>query len=91
MLESGRGNREAFESIALAPRNTERAIQLAFYQIGRDHMAELSRQMLKRDKTGRIYARRTRSGSRRRHVAAADGQSASLIPGICDGTPHTSR
>ena len=69
-------NQKAFDSITLAPRNTQRAIELSFYHIGRDHMAELSRQMLKKDKKGRTYIRRIKGGARRRHVASAPGQTA---------------
>ena len=76
MLEPGPGNKKAFKSVILAPRNTERAIQLAFYHIGRDHIAELSIQMLKKDKGGRTYIRRDRGGRRRRHIASAPGQTA---------------
>lgn len=76
MLEQGKGNEKAFKSVILAPRNTQRAIELAFYHIGRDHMAELSRQMLKKDKKGRTYIRRIKGGARRRHVASAPGQTA---------------
>lgn len=76
MLEEGPDNKKAFESVIIAPRKTEHAIQLAFYKIGMNHIDELSRQMLKKDKTGRVYILRTRNGRRRRHRASAAGQTA---------------
>lgn len=69
-------NEKAYQSVILAPRNTQRAIELAFYHIGKAHMAELSRQMLAKDKKGRVYIRRDTAGRRRRHRASAPGQTA---------------
>jgi len=76
MLEPGRGNKRAFDSIKNAPRETRRALRQANFQIGKDHIDELNRQMLAKDKTGRFYVRRTRTGRRRLHRASAPGQTA---------------
>ena len=76
MLEEGPGNRKAFQSAIDAVRNHERGIRKAFFRIGKDHTDELNRQMLEKDKEGRIYITRTRTGRRRRHRASAPGQTA---------------
>lgn len=76
MLEEGPGNKKAFDSVKKAPRITIEGIRQAFFQIGKDHIDELNRQMLSRDKEGRFYNVRTRTGRRRRHRASAAGQTA---------------
>lgn len=76
MLEDGPGNKRAFQSIEDIRRNNVRAIRQAYFKIGKDHTVELSRQMLAKDKQGRIYIRTGPSGRRRRHRASAEGQTA---------------
>ena len=76
MLEPGQGNEKAFQSVKDAPKNTERGIRQAWFAVGRRHINRLSRDMLARDKTGRVYVRRDRSGRRRRHQASAPGETA---------------
>lgn len=76
MLRPGPGNKKAFKSVRDAPEITRRAIRQAFFRSGRQHMAELSQQMLARDKEGRIYIRRGPKGGRRQHRASAPGQTA---------------
>lgn len=71
MLEPEAGTDEAYESVVLAPRRTEMAIQLGFWQIGRNLSATLSRQMLAKDKAGKIYKYK-----KRKHRASAPGQTA---------------
>ena len=81
MLEPGPGNKKAFQSVIDAPMETRRAIRQAYFKIGKDHTDDLSRQMLARDKTGRIYILVGRTGRRRRHRASAPGQTAANITG----------
>lgn len=76
MLKEGSGNKKAFASIKNASRETRRAIRQAFFEIGRDHIRELSKQMLAKDKTGVVRISRGRTGRRRRHQASAPGETA---------------
>jgi hypothetical protein len=76
MLEPGKDNARAFASIRDVVPNTERGIRQAYFRTGKDLTDELSRQMLAKNKSGRIYRRKIRGGGRRRHQAAANGQTA---------------
>ncbi len=56
------------------PRTTW-GVEKAFWRIGKDLRAEADQQVLRGDKTGRIYIRRDSLGRRRRHQASAPGES----------------
>jgi len=81
MLRPGPGNKKAFKSVRDAPGVTRRAIRQAYFKIGKDHTEELSRQMLEKNKRGRIYIRINKAGRRRRHRASAPGQTAANLTG----------
>jgi len=68
------GNRRSFESTENLAARTAFGIEKAFYFVGKTLVSEFNRQVLAKDKTGRIYIRRTRSGAKRRHRASAPGE-----------------
>lgn len=53
---------------------TRYGIEKALWHSGKDVRAEFSRQVLAKNKTGRLYIRKTANGSRRRHRASAAGE-----------------
>lgn len=75
-MSPGRNNREVFLNVRNLDRATQKGIRRGFYNLG-DHLSsELSKEMLSKNKTGRVYFRRNRGGGRRRHTASAAGQTA---------------
>ena len=58
-----------------------RAIRIAWDNIGRDHQRTMVRDMRKRDKTGIVYDVRIR-GRKRRHRASAKGQTPASMTGL---------
>jgi len=73
-IVSPEGNKRSFKSVESIAANTAFGIEKAFYFVGKNLMSEFSRQVLEKNKTGRIYIRRTRSGAKRRHRASAPGE-----------------
>lgn len=68
------GNTRAIESAENIAANTRFGVEKALWRSGKDVHAEFNRQVLAKDKTGRLYIRRTKSGARRRHIASAPGE-----------------
>jgi hypothetical protein len=68
------GNKRFFKSAENIAANTKRGIEKAWWRSGKDIHGEFNRQVLAKDKTGRLYIRRSKSGARRRHIASAPGQ-----------------
>ena len=68
-------SREAIKSIENIGIRTRFGIEKALWRSGKDVQSEFNKQVLAKDKTGRIYTRRIKGGARRRHQASAPGQS----------------
>jgi HK97 gp10 family phage protein len=69
-----RTNRKVFLQVKQVPELTQRGIRQGFFKVGAALVADIRQEVLKKDKRGRVYIRRTRSGARRRHRASAPGQ-----------------
>jgi HK97 gp10 family phage protein len=68
------GNDEAIRSAENIAANTRHGVEWALWRSGKDIKAEFNRQVLAKDKTGRLYIRRIKGGARRRHIASAPGE-----------------
>ena len=68
------GGRRFFESVDNLAARTHFGIEKAMWKSGKDVIGEFNKQVLAKDKTGRIYIRRNKAGSRRKHQASAAGQ-----------------
>ena len=86
-IRDGPGNAKALISVSTIEDRTRRGIRQAFFGLGDDLLKELSDQMLEKNKTGRIYIRKTRSGARRKHKSSGPGQT----PANRTGTLRKSR
>lgn len=65
----------------LEPR-TRFGIEKALWRLGKDIHTEFRKQVIAKDKTGRIYVFRTKSGARRRHRASAPGETPANRTGL---------
>jgi len=75
MIEEGSNNREVFLSLDNIDENTRRGIRQGFFRLGRLMEVNLKRELMKKNKTGRIYRNgRTKTGRKRRHRASAPGE-----------------
>ena len=81
---SGKGltNRIAIASLKNLGPNTRRGIQRAFYDTGKDLVGHFNREVLAKNKTGRLYIVRSKSGSRRSHIASAAGETPGNVTGF---------
>lgn len=68
------GNKRSFESAENIAANTAFGIEKAFYFTGKNLISEFNRQVLSKEKSGRLYIRRTRTGARRKHIASGPGE-----------------
>lgn len=68
------GNKRALESARNIAANTRFGIEKAWWRAGKDLIKEFNTQVLAKNKTGRLYIRRTRGGTRRKHIASAPGE-----------------
>lgn len=68
------GNVQAFESAENIAAKTRFGIEKALWHSGKDIQGEFNRQVLAKNKTGRLYIRRTRGGAKRKHRASAPGE-----------------
>ncbi len=68
------GNTRAIESAENIAANTRFGVEKALWRSGKDVQAEFNRQVLAKNKTGRLYVRRIKGGARRRHIASAPGE-----------------
>ena len=73
-IVSHSGNSRAIESAENIAANTRFGVEKALWHSGKDVHSEFNRQVLAKDKTGTIYIRRNKAGSRRRHQASAPGE-----------------
>lgn len=69
------GNKQVLRSAQNIAANTRYGIEKSLWQSGKDLIATFSRQVIAKNKTGRLYIRKTRAGARRRHIASAPGES----------------
>lgn len=74
------GNSRAIESALNIAANTRFGVERALWQSGKDINAEFNRQVLAKDKSGKLYLVR-RGRTKRRHRASAPGQTAANISG----------
>lgn len=68
------GNSRSTESAKNIAANTRFGVEKALWHSGKDLQSEFSKQVLAKDKTGRIYFRQTKGGGKRRHRASGPGQ-----------------
>lgn len=69
-------NDRVFIQIDDLENRTRRGIRQGFFRLGSRLKQELNKQILAKNKTGRIYIRKDRAGRRRRHRASAPGETA---------------
>ncbi len=67
-------NIRAIESAESIAARTRFGVEKALWHSGKDIHAEFNRQVLAKNKTGRLYIRRIKGGARRRHIASAPGE-----------------
>lgn len=79
-IVEGRGNRHVYIQLQSIDENTRRGIRQGFFKLGSSLVRTASKQILKKDKTGRVYLIR-RGKTRRRHRASAAGQSPANLSG----------
>lgn len=68
------GGEKIFVSAENIAARTRFGVEKALWRSGKDIQKEFSRQVLAKDKSGRLYIRRTKGGARRRHIASAPGE-----------------
>ena len=83
MLEfrEGHNNHIVFMHIDNLDERTMRGIRQGFFRLGNQLVRTLQQETLKKDKKGRVYRRRTRSGRSRKHVSSAPGQTPANMSG----------
>lgn len=74
-IVDSRGNTGTFESAENLAASTRFGVEKALWRSGKSIRDTFNRQVLAKDKTGRLYIRRTRGGARRKHRASAPGES----------------
>jgi len=70
---NGEGERH-LATIKRSGRITAAAVRRAWFEFAGDLHREANKEILAKNKTGRVYWIRTRGGRRRRHIASAPGQ-----------------
>lgn len=74
-LEEPNKNRDIFLSLENIDENTRQGIRQGFFRLGRLLQMNLRKEVIKRNKTGRVYsAGKTKKGRQRRHRASAPGE-----------------
>lgn len=81
MIKEGSNNREVFLSLDNIEENSRRGIRQGFFRVGHLLERNLRKETIKKNKTGRFYSRRTKSGRKRRHRASAPGQTPAKFTG----------
>ena len=71
-----------FESAENLAARTHFGVEKSLWKSGKGVVGEFNKQVLAKDKKGRIYIRRNAAGSRRRHRASAAGQTAANRTGF---------
>jgi len=79
-IHEGHGNKAVYISIDRIDENTRRGIRQGFFRLGSSLRRTASRQILSKNKTGRIYRIR-RGKTYRRHRASAPGESPANLSG----------
>ena len=75
IIESGKQNKEVFLSLDQIEDRTRRGIRQGFFRLGALLQKELRSEVMKKNKTGRLYtAGRTKKGRQRRHRSSAPGE-----------------
>lgn len=69
------GNKKTFDSLKNLKANTHFGVQKGLWRSGKDIHGTFNKQVLAKNKTGRIYIRKDRLGRGRRHQASAAGES----------------
>lgn len=67
-------NRKVFLQIDQLEERTNRGIRQGFFRLGARLKQEMNKEVLKKNKQGRVYLSKDRAGRRRRHRASAPGQ-----------------
>lgn len=80
-ITSPESTKRAIESAENIAANTHFGVEKGLWKSGKDLLGEFRRQVLAKDKTGKIYFRRDKAGRRRRHVASGPGQTPANITG----------
>lgn len=75
------GGQKFFASSEKLAARTRFGVEKALWRSGKDITAEFSRQVLAKDKRGRLYIRMIKGGARRRHIASAPGQTPANMTG----------
>lgn len=75
------GNDRVYKKIRDLDNLTKRAIRQGWFRLGDDWRRTANRQILAKDKTGKVYRVRGPSGRRRRHRSSSEGQSHANIRG----------
>ena len=74
IVDPAGNNRRTFRSLKDIAARTRFGVEKALWLSGKDIQKEFSRQVLAKNKTGRLYIRRDRQGRGRRHIASAPGE-----------------
>jgi hypothetical protein len=81
MLKITSTERTPFGIIKDLDHGTKSGLRLGLYLLGDSLKKTASKEMLKKNKLGKVYTIRTRSGRRRRHTSSARGQTAANLTG----------
>ena len=74
-IREGDNNREVFLSLENIEDNTRRGIRQGFFRLGRLMELTLRREVMSKNKTGRVYRNgKTKTGRQRTHRASAAGE-----------------
>ena len=75
-------NREVIIKIGHMDENTRRGIRRGFFLSGKKIMRDLSKDILRKPRSGRFYMFRTRNGRRINHFASVPGEAPANITGF---------
>ncbi len=67
-------SKNTLENLSRIEYDIERGIRQGWFNAGDELTKELNEQVLKRPRSGRVYVRRIKGGSRRRHIASRAGE-----------------
>lgn len=82
MIVEGKNNREIMLSLENIEDNTRRGIRQGFFRLGRLLQKNLTKEVGRKNKTGRLYSNgRTKKGRKRRHRASAAGETPAKLSG----------
>lgn len=78
---TGGGDTRFFESAENIAANTRFGVEKAWWRSGKDLVAEFKRQVIAKDKTGRLYIVK-KGGRRYKHIASAEGETPANMTGL---------